>query len=130
MLSDSESSDEEPLSKKLKAKEAEAAVSSKEKIVDPAAEPSNPKKRQAEDSKDKPSKKPKELRESEASIPQSEFPAPPATDNVHLEPHQDVSSPFTCFFRPGSQSTEFDYSCSFNLFGLAFLHTACCFFAV
>ena len=87
MLSDLGSSDKEPLSKKLKAKEAEAAVSSKEKIIDHVAEPSKLKKSQAEDPKEKPSKKPKEHRESEASIPQSEFPATPAADDVHLEPH-------------------------------------------
>ena len=67
-------------------------MSSKEKIIDPAAEPSKSKKRQAEDLKEKPSKKPKEDRESEASIPQSELPAPPATGETLLEPHQDVSS--------------------------------------
>ena len=43
--SDSGSSDEELLSKKLEAKKAEAAVSSKEKIVEPTAEPSKSKKR-------------------------------------------------------------------------------------
>ena len=68
MSSDSGSSDEEHLSKKLEAKKAEAAVSSKEKIVEPAAEPSKSKKRQAEDPKAKSSKKPKAHRESEATI--------------------------------------------------------------
>ena len=88
MLSDSGSSDGEPLSKKLKAKKAETAVSSKEKIVEPVVEPLNPKKRPAEDSKDKRAKK---LKEGEASIPQPELPVPPTLSGAHLELHQDVS---------------------------------------
>ena len=128
MSSDSGSSNEEPLSKKLKAKEAEAAVSSKEKIVEPAAEPSKSKKRQAEDPKAKPSKKSKAHRESEATIPQSELPAPPSTDDVHLESCQDVSSSFDLLFLSGSKSVRFEYSFSFNLFDLVFSRIAYCFF--
>ena len=86
------------MSKKLEAKKAEAAVSSKEKMVEPAAEPSNPKKRPAEDSKDKQANKPREQRESGASIPQSELPVPPTADNAHLELHQDVSFISSLFF--------------------------------
>ena len=72
----------------MKAKEAEAAVSSKEKIIEPAAEPLNPKKRLAGVSKDKQAKK---LKESEASIPQPELPVPPTSSGAHLDLHQDVS---------------------------------------
>ena len=86
-FSDSGSSDGETLSKKVEAKKAEVTVSSKEKIVDPVVEPSNPKKRLAEDSKDKLAKK---LKEGEALIPQPEVPVPPTSSGTHLELHQDV----------------------------------------
>ena len=98
MLSDSGSSDGEPLLKKLETKKAETALPSKEKMVEPAAETSNPKKRQAEDSKDKQAKKPREQRESEASIPRSDPPVPPTADSAHLELHQDVSFISSFFF--------------------------------
>ena len=88
MFSDSESSDGEPLSKKLKAKKAETAVSSKEKIVEPVVEPLNSKKRPAESLKDKQAKK---LKEREASTPQPELPVPPTSSSAHMELHQDVS---------------------------------------
>ena len=92
MLSDSGSSDGEPLSKRLEVKKAETAVSSKEKIVEPVVEPLNPKKRPAEDSKDKQAKKPKER---EASTPQPELPMPPTSSSAQMELHQDASFIFS-----------------------------------
>ena len=87
-FSDSGSSDGDTLSKKMEAKKAETAVSSKEKVVDPVVEPSNPKKRPAGEMKDKQAKKPKK---GEALIPQRELPVPPTSTGVHIELHQDVS---------------------------------------
>ena len=74
-------------------------MSSKERMVDPVIEPSNPKKRPAEVSKDKQAKK---LKEGEASIPRAEIPVPPTSSDAHLDLHQDVSSLF--FFLSSSAS--------------------------
>lgn len=101
-FSDSSSSDGETLSKKMEGKKPEVVVSSKERVVDPVIEPSNPKKRPAEVSKDKQAKK---LKEGEASIPQAEIPVPPTTSDVHLDLHQDVS--FLFFFVSSSASAVF-----------------------
>ena len=88
--SDSESSGE-LLSKKLRIKKAELAASSKEEKEKPTAEPSEPRKRSAEDSKAKSMKKLKTHQESGPVVLKPEPRTAIDVDDIHLESSNDVS---------------------------------------
>ena len=88
--SDSESSGE-LLSKKLEIKKAELAASSKEEKEKPIAEPSEPRKRSAEDPKAKSAKKLRTHQGNRAVVLKPEPSSAIDVDGIHLESSNDVS---------------------------------------
>ena len=94
--SDSGSSGE-PLSKKLETKKAKLAVSSKEEKEKATAEPSEPRKRSAEDPKAKPMKKLKIHQESGPVVHKPEPCTAIDVDDIHLESSKDVSFFYSSF---------------------------------